>query len=303
MAQFSSIEVESGLRRRHQRVVVGASALSASRRVRCPDRRDIVESCSLTKVAEDQMSTRTELQTVDSWAEEVMLCSSIIKSLDGPLEILEAGCGPAWSLDLGVVNYRLTGIDLDAHALQRRVDTIGDLDEAIVGDLTVPGTIPRGRYDVIYSSFVLEHIRDAEGALTLMLDGLKPGGLLLLRIPDRDSVYGWTARHTPFLAHVAYYRYFLGLADTGKPGHPPYRTYYAPLISRAGMQDFCDRHGCSILEERGHTYYVRGTSTRVRITRAYAKALWASSLGALAWRHNNLTYAIRKPGPAKMKSI
>jgi SAM-dependent methyltransferase len=240
------------------------------------------------------VSTRTDPKTVDSWNEEVMLVSSIIKGLGGPLEILEAGCGLDWPLDLEGVEYRLTGIDLDADALRSRIETMGDLDEAIIGDLAVPGTIQPGRYDVIYSSYVLEHIPDAEGALVNMLNGLKPGGLLVLRIPDRDSVYGWTARHMPFRLHVAYYRYFVRYPDAGKPGHSPFPTYYAPFLSRAGIRDFCNRYGCSILEERGHTYYVRGNGARVRITRAYAKALWALSFGALAWRHNNLTYVIRK---------
>ncbi|WP_199182866.1 class I SAM-dependent methyltransferase [Mycobacterium sp. 4858] len=240
------------------------------------------------------MSTRTELETVDSWQEEAMLVSSIIKSHGGPLEILEAGCGLDWPLDLEGVDYRLTGIDLDEDALQSRIETMGDLDEAIIGDLTLPATIQPDRYDVIYSSFVLEHIPDAEGALVNMINGLKPGGLLVLRIPDRDSVYGWTARHVPFWVHVAYYRYFVRYPHAGKPGHSPFPTYYAPLISRAGIRDFCTRNACTILEERGHTYYVHGTSARIRITRAYAKALWAFSFGALAWRHNNLTYVIRK---------
>lgn len=246
------------------------------------------------------MNSRAESKTVDAWNEEVALCSSIIKNHGSPLEILEAGCGSAWPVDLEGIDYRLTGIDLDATALQSRIDTIGDLDEAIVGDLSLDGTIPPARYDVIYSSFVLEHIRDAEKTLTLMLGGLKPGGLLLLRIPDRDSVYGWTARRTPFLVHVAYYRYILHVANAGKPGHPPYRTYHAPIVSRAGIRDFCDRNGYSILEERMHTYYLQGTSLRVRITRAYAKVLWALSFGALAWRHNNLTYVIRKGDSAKV---
>lgn len=149
---------------------------------------------------------------------------------------------------------------------------------------------------------MLEHIRDAESALVNMLDGLKPGGLLLLRLPDRNSVYGWTARCMPFRVHIAYYRYFVRYAGAGKPGHPPYPTYYAPLISRGGIRDFCNERGCSILDERGHTYYVRGTGSRVRITRAYAKALWALSFGALAWRHNNLTYVIRKSESAEARS-
>lgn len=240
------------------------------------------------------MSSRRELKTVDSWNEEVALVSSIIKSLGGPLEILEAGCGLDWPLDLAGVDYRLTGIDLDAAALQKRVETVGDLTEAIIGDLTVPATIPPGRYDVIYSSFVLEHIHDAEGAIVNMVNGLKPGGLLVLRIPDRDSVYGWTTRRMPFQVHIAYYRYFVRYPDAGKPGHSPFPTYYAPLISRDGIRDFCERSGCSILEERGHTYYVRGAGMRVRVARMYAKALWALSFGALAWRHNNLTYVLRK---------
>jgi SAM-dependent methyltransferase len=232
--------------------------------------------------------------TVDTWDEEVKLFSSTITSLTGPLEILEAGCGREWPLDLTGVEYRLTGVDLDADALKSRVDTVGDLDDAIIGDITAPGTIQPGRCDVIYSSFVLEHIPDAEGALVNMVNGLKPGGLLLLRIPDRHSIYGWTARHTPFAVHIAYYRHFVRYRDAGKPGHPPYPTYYGPLISRRGIRDFCDRHECSILEERGQTYYLRGTGSRVRIIRTYAKTLSTLSFGALSWRHNNLIYVIRK---------
>ncbi|VAZ78992.1 Ubiquinone biosynthesis O-methyltransferase [Mycobacterium persicum] len=246
------------------------------------------------------MSTRTELQTVDTYNEEVTFVSSIIKGLGGPLEILEAGCGLDWPLDLDGVDYRLTGIDLDADALQSRIDKMGDLHEAIIGDLTAPATIPAGRYDVIYNSFVLEHIPDAERALVNMVNGLKPDGLLVLRVPDRDSVYGWTARRMPFGVHVAYYRYFVRYPGAGKPGHSPFPTYYSSLISRDGIRDFCSRNGCSIMEERGHTYYVRGTGARVRVIRAYAKALSALSFGALAWRHNNLTYIIRKSQPGQI---
>src|SRR4051812_34019938 len=95
------------------------------------------------------------LKTVESWEVDAETLSSAIKGLNGPLEILEAGCGRAWTLDLAGVNYRLTGVDLDEHALQSRVEEVGDLDDAIVGDLTVPGTIPGARYDVVFSSFVL----------------------------------------------------------------------------------------------------------------------------------------------------
>jgi SAM-dependent methyltransferase len=240
------------------------------------------------------MTTALQLDTVDTWDDDVAILSSSIRGMGSPLEILEAGCGREWPLDLTGMTYRLTGIDLDADALKSRVESVGDLDEAIIGDLSAQGAIPRSSYDVIYNSFVLEHIRDAGAALENMVAGLKPGGLLLLRVPDRNSVFGWTARRTPFAIHVAYYRYFLGVKDAGKPGHAPYPTYHSPVVSRDGVRDFCAGHGCSIIEEHGHTYYASGDDIRSRITRIYAKAVSVLSFGALQWRHNNLTYVIRK---------
>jgi SAM-dependent methyltransferase len=214
--------------------------------------------------------------------------------LPGTLKILEAGCGRRWPLNLDGVEYRLTGIDLDSEALKARVHEVGDLHDAIVGDLCAPGIIPADTYDVIYSSFVLEHIRDAEVALENMVLGLKRGGILLLRIPDRCSVYGWTARTTPFSVHVAYYRFILRRQGAGTPGFAPYPTYHAPVVSRHGIRAFCERHGCEILHEHGHTYYLRRKDLATLATRVYAQVVSCLSLGSLSWRHNNLTYVIRK---------
>jgi len=240
------------------------------------------------------MSQQLAIRTVDSWEEDDAILSSAIKRLDGPLEILEAGCGRRWTLDVEGVDYRLTGIDLDADALQSRVSMIGDLDEAIVGDLSLKGAIPEARYDVIFSSYVLEHVHEAEAALENMVNGLKPGGLLLLRIPDRDSVQGWTARNTPHGVHIAYYRHVADYPDAGKPGHPPYPTVHAPIVSRKSIRDFCDKHGCEILEEHGHTAYIQGTSVKTRLIRLYVRTMSLLSFRRLAWEHNNLTYIIRK---------
>jgi SAM-dependent methyltransferase len=234
------------------------------------------------------------LQTVDSWAADAELLSRSIRNLPGPLEILEAGCGREWPIKLDGLPYRLTGIDLDEAALRSRVRDVGDLHDAIVGDLAEPGTIPANRYDVVYSSFVLEHIRDAEAALANMMSGLKRGGLLLLRIPDRNCVYGWTVRRTPFSVHVGYYRFVLGIADAGRPGFAPYPAYHAPIVSRRGIRDFCERNRCEILQEVGHTYYLRGKGLVPLATGTYARAMSVLSFGSLAWRHNNLTYVIRR---------
>ena len=51
-----------------------------------------------------------------------------------------------------------------------------DLDEIIVGDLC-NADLPEQEYDVIYNSFVLEHIEGAEGVLARLLDEAGVGGI------------------------------------------------------------------------------------------------------------------------------
>jgi SAM-dependent methyltransferase len=238
-----------------------------------------------------------KLQYVESWAADVDLLVRNIKQqaqAQGHLKILEAGCGRRWSLNLDGVAYTLTGIDLDPAALKIRMEELRDLHDGILGDLCTPGLIPRDTYDVVYSSYVLEHIPEAEIALENMVQGLKRGGILILRIPDPDGVWGWTAEHTPLSVHVAYYKFVLKYANAGKPGFGPYPTCYAKVVSRQGLRDFCERHNCTIVEERGHNYYLRARNLATLATRIYAQALSFLSLGSLAWRHNNLTYVIRK---------
>lgn len=91
------------------------------------------------------------------------------------IEILEAGCGNQWPIDLHDVEYRLTGADLDEDALKLRIARLKDLDVALVGDLCTM-VLPRGTFDVVYSSYVLEHIREADLALNNMVSALRPGG-------------------------------------------------------------------------------------------------------------------------------
>src|SRR5207248_8941613 len=104
-----------------------------------------------------------------------------------PLHILEAGCGQFWPLELKDIEFTLTGIDSDKDALELRRARYNDLTETIVGDLRSVDS-EKNRYDVIYNSYVLEHIDGAAGVLQKFANWLKPGGILILRIPDRNSV-------------------------------------------------------------------------------------------------------------------
>jgi glycosyltransferase involved in cell wall biosynthesis len=211
-----------------------------------------------------------------------------IRRLGSSLDVLEAGCGRKWPLRLEGVSLRLTGVDMDATALGAR----GDLQRSIVGDLRDAQLLPRDAYDVVYSSFVLEHVDGAERALENFVSWLRPGGMLVLRVPDRASAYGFVARVTPFRLHVLYKRWIERMPNAGKPGFDPYPTHYDEVISRKGIHDFCRRHGCRILEEYGTGSYLKGRFGALK--RAAAVALWALSLGRLAWRHNNLTFVIER---------
>lgn len=210
------------------------------------------------------------------------------------LNILEAGCGRSWMLNLDGVKYTLTGLDFDKNALEFRKNEVKDLDEVIFGDLRT-ATLKENSYDVIYNSFVLEHIQNAEQALNNFFKWLKPGGLLILRMPDRSSVYGFFTRVTPHWLHVLYKKNIEKLENAGKPGHGPYPTYLEKIVSRTGIHKYCDKNNYTIKEEFGQNYYL----TRKKI--AYKKSIrifviFVSmlSFGKLKWNYNNITFLIEK---------
>lgn len=237
------------------------------------------------------------LQLFKNHAEEQELLENTIREKAGaglPLRILEAGCGRKWPLNLEGVDFSLTGVDFDKTALDVRKEKIGDLDEAVHGDLRNV-SLTNESFDVIYNSFVLEHIQDAKRVLQNFTNWLKPGGILLLRIPDRYSVYGFVTRVTPLWFHVAYKKYLKGNKNAGKPGFDPYPTFHEPIVSREGIHDYCRENGLQILAEYGEGSYLAGSGLVWRLVRMFVITLSTLSLGALQWRHNNLTYVIRKP--------
>lgn len=199
--------------------------------------------------------------------------------------ILEAGCGRKWPFEKG--GHTITGIDLDAIALEHRASVQKDLDRAVVGDLREVDLPPQS-YDVIYCSFVLEHLDGARPVLDKFVRALKPGGLLMLTFPDRDSVYGFFTRITPLWVHVLYKRYVHGHKNAGRPGFPPYETYYDSVIARREFLSYTRDKALLVREEYGFI----GVPAAVK---AFIRVAGALSLGRLASRHVNLMYVLQKP--------
>jgi SAM-dependent methyltransferase len=212
----------------------------------------------------------------------------------GRIYILEAGCGREWGLSLDGVDFHLTGIDSDEQALRARREQVGDLDEWFAGDLRTIELKPQS-YDVVYSAFVLEHVEGAGEALDRFTEAVRPGGLIILRIPDRDSVWGLVTRMTPLRVHVLYRRWFAGDRTAGLPGHAPYHTVYDRVVSHRGVNAYCSERGLEVLDEVSSNFYLQDIGRLRYLVAPLVRLIGLLSLGRVTAHHNNLHFVIRKP--------
>jgi len=138
-----------------------------------------------------------------------ILFSNVQKHLSSrnPLRVLEAGCGSTSHLSLDP-SWQLTGIDLS----QRQLDRNTNLHEKVLGNLETHDW-DTARFDLIVCWDVIEHLPNPNNALLRMMRALAPGGLLVLAFPHLRSVKGIVTKLTPYWAHVAFYRYFMGQSN------------------------------------------------------------------------------------------
>jgi SAM-dependent methyltransferase len=247
----------------------------------------------------------TQLAYVFSWEQELEVMERQVRDLALPsraLQILEAGCGKRWNLNLQGVQYVLTGVDLDETALNMRMNNLRDLHSGIVGDLRSV-RFEENYFDVIYCYFVLEHIEHAEIVLENFRRWLKPTGVAIIKVPDPYSVHGFFTRVTPHWFHVWFYRRVLGVKNAGKPGFAPYPTHYDGAVSRQGLKNFCARRGLEVVAEYGDAYVDAGSGVRRRLLDLFKRAVSFVTLGSLSSRHTNLLYIVRKGENAVGSSV
>lgn len=236
------------------------------------------------------------MKIIEKYDDELALIEQHIVAQARPgetLRVLEAGCGRKWYFRMRDIDFELTGIDLDAEALRARLELSRDLKHGIVGDLRT-AQLPDGGYDVVYNAFVLEHVQGAEQVLRNFVRWLRPGGLLIIRVPDKDGVQGFLARSTPHFLHVWYYRVAWKMKDAGKPGFAPYPTVYDEVISRRGLLEFCRRNGLEVVEEIGVGTYRRGHGVMARITPVVARVVSMLTFGKVHDRYVDRTLVARK---------
>lgn len=241
-----------------------------------------------------------ETQNIDTYEKLFNTIASIIKMKaskhNTQLNILEAGCGRRWSIDLNGVSYILTGVDIDKKALEIRKNKRKDLDITIHADL-LNASLDEDYYDVIYSYNVLEHISGVETMLFNFIKWLNHGGIMILRFPNRDSARGFVTRITPFWFHIFFKKYITGYKNAGKPGFDPYPTVFEKVVSRKGIYEFCKKHNLNIKVEYRIDMDHRIEKSKIiwTLTKIFLWMLHICSLKKLSVNHYGLLYVIEKP--------
>ncbi len=228
----------------------------------------------------------------------------LFQALGRPLTVLRAGRQTPIE-ELGLEKLRASGYKVSVTtvdegdpgapgALGIRGALAGGTDDALVsggpvilGDLRSVSLPPRS-FDVVHCGFLLDRIPHAALVLDRFSAALRPGGLLLLRIRDRDCAAAALDRLTPEpLRRILWAR-----LHAGQPG--PFPAIYDPVSSARGMQAYAAAHGLVIIRrETARTAEPPGQLTGA-VTAARALIAWLSR-GRLTDEHDELLYVIRKP--------
>ena len=156
------------------------------------------------------------------------------------------------------------------------------------GDLRTVPLAPRS-FDIVYCGFLLERIPHAALVLDRFVAALRPGGLLLLRVRDRDCAAAALDRLLPGPVRKALWPRL----HPGEPG--PFPAIYDPLASARGIQAYALAHGL-VITRRESARTVPGGPGRLSSAVAAARTLVAwLSRGRLTDDHDELLYVIRKP--------
>lgn len=127
----------------------------------------------------------------DKWGSDLsyysMVNPAIIRNLpEDSRKILDVGCG-AGALGAYIKKIRPTasvdGMEVIAAAAQKARSVLDDVYEI---DLDTFSELPKNlpTYDTIIFGDVLEHLRDPEKTLRVLLDALEPGGVVVASIPN-----------------------------------------------------------------------------------------------------------------------
>jgi SAM-dependent methyltransferase len=213
-----------------------------------------------------------------------------------PVSLLRAGY--LASLDeLGLDQLRDSGfevtvltVDEDGPRFAGRAGTDSRPAEGktILGDLrTVP--MPPRSFDIVHCALLLDRISHVELVLDRFIAALRPGGLLLLHIRDRDCAAGFLDRIAPQWMRRALW----ARLNPGQPG--PFRAVYEPAGSDRGIRAYTQLRGLVIARRETARTASAGSGRAGPAVSAVRGLIPRLTRGRLTDAHDEVLYVIRKP--------
>ncbi len=93
---------------------------------------------------------------------------------------------------------------------------------------------------------VLEHLNDPRAAVKNLASSLRPGGILILAIPNLRSFKGITTKLTPFSVHLFFYRHVAKGKYVDTDQRNQFRTFLRRDIAPKALQQLLLSEGCDV---------------------------------------------------------
>lgn len=202
-----------------------------------------------------------------------------------PLGVLRAGFLTPLG-ELGLSQLREHGFEVSVTT----VDQAGPRDGAqdMIGDLRTV-SLPARSFDVVHCALLLDRIPHTELVLDRFVAALRPGGLLLLRVRDRDCALALIDRLLPRWAR----RLLWARLNPGRPG--PFPAVYEKTASDRGIQAYAQVRGLLIMQRQTARTLPDGPGRLARAVSAACRLVARLTRGRLTDAHDEVCYVIRKP--------
>jgi SAM-dependent methyltransferase len=162
---------------------------------------------STTQEAAPGVKLRASRYAVD-WVGHFL--EQVERFLNPDAVILDVGPGPSPSLppERRPADCHYVALDVSAQEVDRA--PAGSYDEVVVGDVGVPMSSLDGRFDLIVSWQVLEHVEDLQASLENLRRYLKPGGHLVALFSGKFSAFAALNHLIPRRGAVLAMQHLLG---------------------------------------------------------------------------------------------
>jgi SAM-dependent methyltransferase len=170
----------------------------------------------------------------------------------------------------------------------REDNSAGDPLEVVAGDLrTIP--LPPRSFDIVHCSLLLDRIGHVPLVLDRLCAALRPGGILLIRIRERDCAAGFLDRVLPgWVRRALWTRLY-----PGQPG--PFRPVYEPTASVRGIEAYILMRGLVIAQRKTARTLPTEPARLSRFVSLLRATVAAASRGRLTDAYDEALFVIRKP--------